>query len=287
MTGSSGAQRAGAIQISGRSVFVDANGLRHHLLVYDGAGRGNIVIIPGITSPAATADFLAAPLSELGFTVYVPDLRGRGESDIALPGFYRLVDYAADLDGMIDGLALAGASLIGHSLGARIAAAYAVLHAGAARGRLILVDPPTSGPGRGPYPTSRAAFAAQLAQAKAGTGIEDVRRFYPKWPDRELQLRAEVLASCDETAVFETHAGFETEDFFDYWARLTPPAILIRGEDSPVVPAAAAAALAASNPSIPIIAVPDAGHMIPWDNFSGFMSVLLPALPNALAEKRS
>jgi N-formylmaleamate deformylase len=271
------------IHISGRSVFVAANGLRHHLLVYDGTGLGNIIIIPGVTSPAATADFIARPLSALGYTVYVPDLRGRGASDIAPAGCYNLTDYAADLNGIIKQLDLGGSILMGHSLGARIAAAYVVRYSTASHGQLILVDPPTSGPGRGPYPTSRESFAAQLAEAKKGTGIDEVRRFYPKWPDRELQLRSEVLASCDETAVLESHTGFETEDFFDDWVRIKRPAILLRGSESPVVPAKAAADLAASNPSISIVGIPDAGHMIPWDNFSGFMNVLVSLLPNAAA----
>jgi N-formylmaleamate deformylase len=153
-----------------------------------------------------------------------------------------------------------------------------VLHRPNDRGHLILVDPPTSGPGRGLYPTSCESFLTQLNEAKRRTSADEVRRFYPKWPQRELQLRAEVLASCDETAVLETHAGFETEDFFSYWARIRRPATLIRGANSPVVPPDAAADLAASNPAVPILRVLDAGHMVPWDNFNGFFQVLVPLL---------
>lgn len=267
-----------SVDISGRSVEVRANGLHHHLLEYGGGERGDVLILPGITSPAATADFIARPISNLGFRVDIPDLRGRGASAVPPAGSYRLSDYAADVSGLIDALGLKQPIIIGHSLGARIAAAYAVLHGPALHGHLVLVDPPTSGPGRGPYPTSRDAFLTQLREAKRGTTADEVRRFYPKWPERELRLRASVLASCDEAAVLETHANFEREDFFEYWKQITRPATLIRGGDSPVVPPKAAADLAAANPSIPIIRVPDAGHMVPWDNFSGFMDVLLPLI---------
>lgn len=267
-----------SVAISGRSIKVRANGLQHHLLEYAGGDRGDLLILPGITSPAATADFVAKPISDLGFRVVVPDLRGRGATDVPPAGSYGLADFAADVAGLVGALGLRRPIVLGHSLGARIAAAYAVLHGPNPHGLLILVDPPTSGPGRGPYPTSREAFLTQLREAKRGTTAEEVRRFYPKWPERELRLRAEVLASCNEAAVLETHEGFEREDFFEYWRQITRPATLIRGGDSPVVPPQAAADLAAANPSIPIIRVPDAGHMVPWDNFSGFFDVLRPLI---------
>jgi len=267
------------IKISGRSVKVEANGLRHHLLAYGSNDRGDVVILPGITSPAATAEFIALPISELGFRVHIPDLRGRGATDVAPAGSYRLTDYAADVAGLVDALGLRRPIVVGHSLGARIAAAFAVLHGAHPLGHLVLVDPPTSGPGRGPYPTTWDAFQTQLHEAQRGTTAEEVGRFYPHWPERELQLRAEVLASCDETAIRETHAGFEVEDFFPYWEQIKLPASLIRGADSPMVPPEAAAELAAANPDVPIFTVPGAGHMVPWDNFTGFLDVLLPLLP--------
>ncbi|HEY0358349.1 MAG TPA: alpha/beta hydrolase [Mycobacteriales bacterium] len=266
------------VQIAGRGVEVEANGLRHHVLRYGSAGQPDLLILPGITSPAATADFLAVLLTDLGYRVHVPDLRGRGRTDSAPPGAYRLTDYAADVAGLVGALGLRRPTIVGHSLGARIALAYAVLHAPGDHGPLLLVDPPVSGPDRGPYPTSREAFLEQLHEAQRGTTAEEVRRFYPKWPDRELQLRAEVLASCDETAVLATHAGFEAEDIFGYWRELRQPAVLIRGGDSPVVPEAAAEDLRRANPAIEIVTVPGAGHMVPWDNLPGFLEAVRPAL---------
>jgi N-formylmaleamate deformylase len=266
------------VEIQGQRVEVRANGLRHSVLRYGEPGAPDLLVLPGITSPAATADFLAVLLADLGYRVTVPDVRGRGESDRAPSGGYRLVDYAADVAGLVGALDLRRPVVLGHSMGARIAATYAVLHAPDDHGLLLLVDPPVSGPGRGPYPTSREAFLQQLHEAQAGTDADAVRRFYPKWPERELRLRAEVLASCDETAVLETHEGFETEDFFDYWARLTQPVVLVRGGDSPVVPVAAVADLRRAQPGIEIHTVPGAGHMVPWDNLPGFLDVIRPHL---------
>jgi N-formylmaleamate deformylase len=270
------------VQLAGRSVEVQANGLRHHVLQYGGKHRPDLLILPGITSPAATADFLATLVADMGYRVHVPDVRGRGRSDRAAAGQYRLTDYAADVAGLVEALGLRNPVVLGHSMGARIALAYAVLHAGAERGLLILVDPPVSGPDRGPYPTTRESFLEQLHQAYRGTTAEEVRRFYPRWPERELQLRAEVLATCDEQAVLETHAGFESEDIFGYWRALTQPAVLIRGGDSPVVPASAADDLHAANWAIEILSVPGAGHMVPWDNLPGFLDAVRPYLQAAV-----
>jgi N-formylmaleamate deformylase len=266
------------VDITGLGLEVTANGLRHHVLAYGEAGRPELLVLPGITSPAATADFLAVLLADLGYHVHVPDIRGRGRTDRAPSGEYRLTDYAADVAGLVSALGLERPAILGHSMGARIALAYAALYAPDDHGPLLLVDPPVSGPDRGPYPTSREAFLQQLHEAQRGTTADEVRRFYPKWPERELQLRAEVLATCDETAVLETHAGFESEDVFGYWRALRRPALLLRGGDSPVVPEAAADDLRRANPAIDIVTVPGAGHMVPWDNLPGFLDAVRPAL---------
>jgi len=264
--------------ISGRSQFVAANGLRHHILAYGGAGGVPLIILPGITSPAPAADFLAARIAEMGFAVFVPDFRGRGKTDTPPSGHYRLADYAADVAAIAAALGLERPVLIGHSMGARVAAAYVAKFASANHALTVLVDPPLSGPGRDPYPTSLASFMAQLSEAKAGTTVEQIRRFYPKWSERELRIRLEALPGCDETAVRESHESFENEDFLHYWEALTLPAALIYGAASPVVTAAGAAELAQRNPAIDIFKVPEAGHMVPWDNEKGFFDVLTPIL---------
>ncbi|SFN53412.1 N-formylmaleamate deformylase [Pseudonocardia ammonioxydans] len=259
---------------------VDTNGLRHSVLDY-GAGAAaarDLLVLPGITTPAVCADFLATRLTALGFRVVVPDVRGRGESDRAAPGGYRLVDYAADVAGLVDVLDLRAPLVLGHSMGARIAAAYAVHHAPDDHGPLVLVDPPTSGPGRAPYPTTREAFLDQLRAAQAGTTADGVAAFYPGWPRRELELRARHLATCDETAVVETHRGFETEDFFRYWTELRGTVLLVHGADSPVVPPDAVDELRGSRPDIPVVPVTGAGHMVPWDELDQFLDLLTPHL---------
>lgn len=267
--------------ISGRRVELDANGIHQEVLVYNEDAGADLYLVPGITSPAVTADFIAVRLAAAGFRVVVPDVRGRGGSAAPGPGRYTLADYASDAEAVIDALGLKTPALVGHSMGARIVGAVSVRQP--ELGTVVLVDPPLSGPARDPYPTTREQFLTQLHEAQRGTDADAVRRFYPKWPLRELQIRAEHLASCDETAVVETHTGFETEDFHEIFARLTAPTLLVRGADSPVVTDAGARELAALRPDIPIETIAGAGHMVPWDNMTDFLDAVLAFLSPAPA----
>ena len=173
-----------------RSRFVTSGALRLHVLDYGGDGVPTLVL-PGITSPAITQDLfvrrLVGPLRPI-----VADLRGRGLSDTPATDAYALDDYAGDAAAIVRELGLERPLVLGHSLGARIAAAFAVAHPELA-GDLVLVDPPLSGPGRGPYPMSREAFVDQLREARRGTTPDEIRRYFPHWPEAELELRARWL----------------------------------------------------------------------------------------------
>jgi len=103
---------------------VRANGIRQHYLRYGGAdgeraSRDPVIVVPGITSPAITWGFVGERLGR-HFDTYVLDVRGRGLSTAA-PGLdYSLDAQAEDLIALAEALGLARASVVGHSMGARI-----------------------------------------------------------------------------------------------------------------------------------------------------------------------
>lgn len=253
------------------SRWVRSGDLRLHVLDYGGDGVP-LVMVPGITSSAITMDFVARQLTDLVRPI-VLDVRGRGLSDSAPT--YTLDDYANDVLTVIADLDRP--MLLGHSMGARIAALAStktVLR------KTILVDPPMSGPGRGPYPTPVAAFRKQLDQAKQGTDADEVAASWPRWPRREQELRARWLASCGTDAVIASHESFEADDFFDVWPSVPAPAVLLYGADSPVVTADGAREAAGANPDAELVEIPDAGHMVFWDNPSGALALLRGLLRN-------
>src|SRR5262245_20172888 len=75
----------------------------------------SLVLVHGIGSRGVSwwpvIDALAAD-----FRLFVPDLRGHGESDKP-PNGYLPTDYARDLAALIDALGLDHPSIVGHSLG--------------------------------------------------------------------------------------------------------------------------------------------------------------------------
>ncbi|WP_374210925.1 alpha/beta fold hydrolase [Streptomyces sp. MCA2] len=255
------------------SRWVRSGGTRLHVLDYGGPGVP-LIVLPGITSPAITMDFVARELTDLVRPLVV-DIRGRGLSDDG--GSYGLEEYAEDTEAVVTELGLDRPVLFGHSMGARIAAVTAVRGKVALRGT-VLGDPPMSGPGRGPYPTTLDAFLGQLAQAVRGTDADEVARAWPRWPRAEQELRARWLASCAKEAVVATHRGFESEDFFNWWPSVPGPTMLLYGADSPVVTAEGAAEAAGLHPSAALTAIPDAGHMLFWDNPPAALAALREAL---------
>jgi N-formylmaleamate deformylase len=244
----------------GKSGYVEHDGVRLHHLEY-GDAAPTVVIVPGITSPAATWEFVSLELAR-DYRVITLDIRGRGFSDTPRAG-YSLEDYAGDVNEVIKQLELQRPTLVGHSMGARIAAAVRVLHHGAA-GPVVLADPPLTGPGRGTYPMSLEAFMDQLQAAHSGAAPEDLLRYFPTLTPEHLALRARWLPTCDENAVRESWLNFHREDFFPYLRELEPPVLFMYGADSPVVPESALPEIKETRPDIEMARIPGAAHMIPY-----------------------
>ncbi|ANN61939.1 alpha/beta hydrolase (plasmid) [Mesorhizobium loti NZP2037] len=263
---------------------VAANGIRQHYLPYHGTGAP-LVLVPGITSPAVTWGFVAERLAR-EFDVYVLDARGRGLSQSG-PGLdYHLDSLADDLSGFIVALGLSGVTVLGHSMGARIAVRAATRNP-AGMARLLLVDPPVSGPGRRPYPSKLAWYVDSIRQAQRGMDAEAMRAFCPTWSREQLALRAEWLHTCYEPAILTAFEGFHTDDIHCDLADLSLPVGLMVATRGGVIEPADEAEIQSLNPGIRIERVPDAGHMIPWDNLEGFLDAADRLLGTALAARQA
>jgi len=57
------------------------------------------------------------------------------------------------------------------------------------------------------------------------------------------------------------------------------PTVLLHGADSPVVTAAGVAEARAVNPAARFVSIPDAGHMVFWDNPATALMLVREALP--------
>jgi len=105
---------------------VTANGLRHHLLEWDGGGRTTLLCLHGFLDHAWGFAPIAPALAAAGHHVVAPDLRGHGDSDwIGAGGYYHFLDYLHDVADLADAVARDHLVLVGHSMGASISALFA------------------------------------------------------------------------------------------------------------------------------------------------------------------
>ena len=141
-------------------VNIRANGVRQHVLRFGGAGRP-LLLVPGITSPAPTWAFVGEWFGRR-FDTYVLDVRGRGLSEHGSHLDYSLEACAADVLALAQALGFDRFHLVGHSMGARIVALAATVGAPGVD-RIVMVDPPVSGPGRRPYPSPLKVYVASIS----------------------------------------------------------------------------------------------------------------------------
>jgi N-formylmaleamate deformylase len=251
---------------------VQANGIRQHYLRYGGKGRA-LVVVPGITSPAVTWGFVGERLGEK-FDTYLLDVRGRGLSEAGPHLRYTLDTYAADIAEFAKALQLKDYLVLGHSMGARIAARLGHLFPQGIS-RLVMVDPPLSGPGRRPYVRDIGFYLKSIHEARAGRlDAEGVRASYPQWTEQNLRLRAEWLHTCDDTAIAETVRGFQEEEIHSNLAALRLPALLVVAGKGGVIGKEDVAEMRELSPTMRIKEVPHTGHMIPFEDLEAFLSAV-------------
>ena len=248
---------------------VRANGIRQHYLRYGGRGRP-LVLVPGITSPAITWGFVGERLGA-DFDTYVLDVRGRGLSEGGPHLKYTLDDYAGDVAEFAAALKLKPYIVVGHSMGGRIAARLGHRYPQNIA-RMVIVDPPLSGPGRRPYVRPLNFYTDAINQARQGLlNFEGMRATYPQWSEENLRLRAEWLHTCDDTAIADTVRGFQEEEIHSDLPALRMPTLLVVAGKGGVINDADITEVRGLLPTIAIRKVEHTGHMIPFDDLEAFV----------------
>jgi N-formylmaleamate deformylase len=250
---------------------VRANAIRLHLLRYGGSGP-TMLLLPGITSPAITWGFVAERLAR-HYDVHVLDFRGRGLSQSG-PGLDASLDaMAADVNALLEVQGWRDTWVLGHSMGARVAIRAAATQPQRI-GKLLLVDPPVTGPGRRSYPAPLSWYVDSIRLATLGTDAQGLRAFSPTWTEEQLRLRAEWLHTCDEAAIVQAYNGFHEDDIHADLARLRVPGLLMAAGRGGVILPEDLAEIARLAPGLEQCTAENAGHMIPWDDEEGFFALL-------------
>lgn len=246
---------------------VAANAVRLHYLRYGGQGHP-LVLIPGITSPAITWGFVAEKLAE-SFDVYVLDVRGRGLSSSGDHLQYDTETCVQDILDFVEQLGLQEYYLVGHSMGARFAIRCASKQAKGLK-KIVLIDPPVSGPQRRAYPSQLPWYVDSIEQSIQGMDAEEMKKFCPTWTLEQRQLRAEWLHTCYLPAIVKAFNDFHEVDIHQYIPDIAVPTLLMVAGKGGVIQAEDIQEIQALNTNISISHVENAGHMIPWDDEQGF-----------------
>ncbi len=211
-----------------------------------------------------------APLSErlAGHRVLRLDLRGHGRST---PGPFTLAALAADLAALAEAEGLAGALLLGWSLGGQVAlaalGAHPALRARVA-GLVLLGATPRFTVGDG-WPHGLPTRAVEgLALRVRRTTVKTLARFLddcfaPGELDAAGLARVERLRDAEPPDTDTALAGLELLASTDLRAGLgglTLPALVLHGEADAICPVGAGRALAAALPRARLLTFPGLGH---------------------------
>lgn len=259
-----------------RGFHVRANGIRVHALRC-GSGGPAVVVVPGIVSPAVLWAHVAGWLAD-ACNCFVLDVRGRGLSESGAHLDYGLDACGADLRGFVRELGLGPVILVGHSMGARIAARVATRSPELFRS-LVLLDPPTSGPGRRPYPVPMERTLGLLHAGHRGEALAAIRSAAGRrWPEDLEALRAEWLCTCDERAVRAAYEDFHGQDFFADLAGAHIAASLVCAGEGGVVSEDDIADMRRVRGDLDVVRIPGVGHQMQAEDFAAFRRALAPVL---------
>jgi len=258
----------------------EANGVRLHF-TRTGGQQPPLVMLHGLTLDGSCWRPHAREL-EQDFDVVMPDARGHGSSSTPATG-YTYEALAADVVGLIQGLALASPILLGHSMGGMTAAVVAAHHPTLLRG-LVLADPTFLSP-----ETQRDVYAGGAAaephrRLLATSLPEVVSDLRARHPHRSVELvhsiaRARLQTRLEAFAVLTP----PNPDFRQLISAIRVPTLLIVGGPGGVVSREIANELQGLNGRVHVAQIVEAGHALHLDQPERFI-VIVKAFLGSLGE---
>lgn len=225
---------------------ITANDVSLHYTDTGGEGRPVILIHGWPLSGASWSEQLPA-LTDAGYRVITYDRRGFGDSEKPVDG-YDYDTFAADLAGLIDGLDLTGASLVGFSMGGGEIARYigqhgtgrlhSVVFAGAVPPYLLKTDDNPDG-GLEESGVQEMEQGARTDRANFLDGF--TTGFFTAGEELKVtqEQRQDAIAleqSARDEALVGCIGAFGRTDFRDDLTKVDIPTLVIHGDSDAIVP---------------------------------------------------
>jgi pimeloyl-ACP methyl ester carboxylesterase len=255
------------------SASVEVNDVR---LAYHrtGGDKPQVVLAHGFSDNGLCWARLATAL-ETEYDMIMVDARGHGNSTAPATGYSDEV-MAADLAGVIESLALVKPAIVGHSMGASVAAMLLAREPGLTSGA-VLEDPPWRR-STGPDSTSGGhGFAPWLTRLRAMTLAEvqaDGRRENPMWDATEFEEWARAKHQISPAVVARGSAS--APPYAEVVAGIREPVLLVRGDPDlgGIVTDEVATEVTRVNPLVVDVRLSPAGHSIRREQFDRYVSVV-------------
>ena len=270
----------------GHDGYVTVNGLRLHYLRWGPPGGDPVVLLHGLMNNARYWEHVAGMFGE-GRTIYAPDLRGHGESEHA-PGGYLVWAFAMDLRGFVQEMDFEAFDLVAHSIGSRVAMAYARDHSHRLK-HLVLADMGPQMADQGARGIRRSVGETNKAPGfpTEAEAMEYYRGLYPGSDDAFVMRQIAAGLALDEASgnlVFRfdprlheaTGKGAIAEIPF-LWESLehiTCPTLVMRAEKSKVLSREIADQMIERLPDARFVEIPESGHQIPLHQPERFTSAV-------------
>jgi pimeloyl-ACP methyl ester carboxylesterase len=248
---------------------ITTNGIEIYYEVH-GAGTP-LVLISGLGYPAWEWHKMVPFLAE-HFTVITFDNRGVGQSDKPA-GAYTAQMLAADVAGLLDGLGVDSAVILGHSMGGFVAQAFALSYPARVR-RLILASTNFGGPRHVPITAEAMAVLSDVTsdpvtRFKNGLIVSTAPGFSEKNPTLIEEWLAWRIANPVDVAGYQSQMMIglgllaEAAAFESKLPQISVPTLILFGAHDKVVPPANADLLAKQITGSSVVIFPDAGHFFP------------------------
>lgn len=249
-------------------------------IAYRDCGNGPpVLLLHGIGSGAGSWELLATLLMQR-MRVIAWDAPGYGDSDALAEAQPSAKDYAHALRGLTDALGLQRFVLVGHSLGAMMAAAYAA--AFPSHVQVLLLADPAQGYAHA-QPAVRERARSERVQLLNAIGPEQYAQqrasaLLRPQPATEALLAVQASMRRLRSAGFEQAcAMLANDDIWRYLRRWSGSTRVVSGDLDTITPPADVSALALRL-KVPLRLLPGAGHASYLDAPASFAQAVLDAV---------